>query len=83
MIKFLFSNDFIVGRSNSPSEDSAGTGDELQPGTRVKRRSIKKKMSSGGSGTHLSDSDLHSSLHGNGFLFNFLCVFLHIDVDSI
>ncbi|XP_053384790.1 rho GTPase-activating protein 190-like isoform X4 [Mercenaria mercenaria] len=52
------------GRSNSPSEDSAGTGDELQPGTRVKRRSIKKKMSSGGSGTHLSDSDLQSSVHG-------------------
>ena len=61
---------YTVGRSNSPSEDSAGTGDELQSGSRPKRRSLKKKGAPSGSAFYLSDPDLHIASPG-------MCVFLH------
>ena len=35
----------LLGRSNSPSEDSGGTGDEIQSGKK-KRRSFRKKIHS-------------------------------------
>ena len=41
---------YVTGRSNSPSEDSGGTGDELQSGKK-KRRSFRKKI-------HSPDSDI-------------------------
>ena len=64
---WVFIRMFLTGRSNSPSEDSGGTGDELQSGKK-KRRSFRKKIHSpdsvSGPGTNsanYSDSDIVSS----------------------
>ena len=53
-----------LGRSNSLSEDSAGTGDELIHVARPKRGSTKKKITSPPSTSNLSESDLSALLQG-------------------